>query len=105
MPKKPIKNFSLHVRSSLPFPPICYLPQYMESDANDFTGNHGTNYRDYLKKLIMVMGAAFNPGMTGKYTVLIAALYVPFPLLFLLPLFLLLLIFSSSSPFFPVSNH
>ena len=60
-----------------------------------------TNYtgeaREYLKKLITAMGATFTPSMTGKNTVLIAALYVPFPLLLLL----LLPIFSSFLLFFP----
>jgi twin BRCT domain len=36
-----------------------------------------TNYtgesREYLKKLIMAMGATFTPSMSGKNTVLIAA--------------------------------
>ena len=39
--KKPIENPSLHVRSPLPLLPIRYLSRYVESDANDFTGNHG----------------------------------------------------------------
>ena len=68
-----------------------------------------TNYtgeaREYLKKLITAMGATFTPSMTGKNTVLIAALYVPFPFLFplslLLAFFLLPLIFSSFLLFFP----
>jgi mediator of DNA damage checkpoint protein 1 len=38
-----------------------------------------TNYtgdaRDYLKKLIGLMGATFTPSMSGKNTVVIAALY------------------------------
>ena len=71
-----------------------------------------TNYtgeaREYLKKLITAMGATFTPSMTGKNTVLIAALYVPFPLLFLLPLLLpLFSCFPSSLPsysFFPSTN-
>ena len=57
-----------------------------------------TNYtgeaREYLKKLITAMGATFTPSMTGKNTVLIAALYVPFPLLFPSP----------SSPLSPASH-
>ena len=64
-----------------------------------------TNYtgeaREYLKKLITAMGATFTPSMTGKNTVLIAALYVPFPIPLLLPLFLLLPIFSCFLLFFP----
>ena len=69
-----------------------------------------TNYtgeaREYLKKLITAMGATFTPSMTGKNTVLIAALYVPFPLLFLLPLLPLFSCFPSFLLLFlPVSNH
>ena len=40
VPKKPIENFSLHVRNPLVLPIRC-LFQHMDSDANDFTGNHG----------------------------------------------------------------
>ena len=42
-----------------------------------------TNYtgkaQEYLKKLSTAIGAVFTPSITGKNTVLIAALYVPFP--------------------------
>ena len=106
-----MEKYSLHVRSSLLFLPICYLPQYMDSDANDFTGNDGNKHTgeawEYLKKLITAMGATFARNMTSKNTVFMAALNVPFPLLFPLPLpfFLLLPIISSFSPFLPVFNH
>ncbi|EDR06414.1 uncharacterized protein LACBIDRAFT_300036 [Laccaria bicolor S238N-H82] len=57
VPKKPIENFSLHVRSSFP---TVYVPQYMECDANDFTleitvTNYTGEAREYLKKLISAM--------------------------------------------------
>jgi twin BRCT domain len=46
-----------------------------------------TNYtgesREYLKKLILAMGAEFTPSMSGHNTVLVAALYV----LLYLPIF------------------
>ena len=67
--------------------------------------NYTGEARKYPKKLITAMGATFTPSMTGKNTVLIAALYVPFPLPLLLPLLLLLPILSSFFPFLPISDH
>ena len=109
VPKKPIENFHLHVRSFLPFLSICYIPQYMDCDANDFTGNHGNElYRrspGVPQETHHGHGCHIHPKYDGENTVLIAALYVPFPLLsplpLLLPLFLLFPIFSSFLLFFP----
>lgn len=52
IPKKPIEGFSAH-----------------EITVTNYTGDA----RDYLKKLIGLMGATFTPSMSGKNTVLIAA--------------------------------
>lgn len=52
IPKKPIEGFSTH-----------------EITVTNYTGDA----RDYLKKLIGLMGATFTPSMSGKNTVLIAA--------------------------------
>ncbi|KAI0271257.1 hypothetical protein BC834DRAFT_966777 [Gloeopeniophorella convolvens] len=52
IPKKPIEGFSAH-----------------EITVTNYTGEA----RDYLKKLISLMGATFTPSMSGKNTVLIAA--------------------------------
>lgn len=35
--------------------------------------NYQGNARDYLKKLIQLMGATFTPTMSGKNTIVIAA--------------------------------
>ncbi|KAH9051825.1 hypothetical protein EDB87DRAFT_672208 [Lactarius vividus] len=51
VPKKPIEGFSAHIT------------------VTNYTGDA----RDYLKKLIGLMGATFTPSMSGKNTVLIAA--------------------------------
>ena len=113
LPKEPIENSSLHVRSPLPLLPIRYLSRYVESDANDFTGNHGNElYRRSagVPQETHHRHGCSTPSMTGKNTGLIAALYVPFPLLFplpfLLPFFLLPPILSSSllSSLFLVTN-
>lgn len=52
IPKKPIEGFSAH-----------------EITVTNYTGDA----RDYLKKLIGLMGATFTPSMSGKNTVLVAA--------------------------------
>lgn len=54
VPKKPIEGFSAH-----------------EITVTNYTGDA----RDYLKKLIGLMGATFTPSMSGKNTVLIAAYF------------------------------
>ncbi|KAF8268967.1 hypothetical protein EI94DRAFT_1726344 [Lactarius quietus] len=54
IPKKPIEGFSAH-----------------EITVTNYTGDA----RDYLKKLIGLMGATFTPSMSGKNTVLIAAYF------------------------------
>ncbi|KAI9437338.1 hypothetical protein H4582DRAFT_2077772 [Lactarius indigo] len=54
IPKKPIEGFSTH-----------------EITVTNYTGDA----RDYLKKLIGLMGATFTPSMSGKNTVLIAACF------------------------------
>ena len=112
VPKTPIENFSLHVRSLLPLLSLRYLSQYMDYNANDFTGNHGNElYRrspGASQETHYRYGCHIHLKYEGETTGLIAALYVPFPLLsplpLLLPFFLLLPIFSSS-PFLPVSGH
>ena len=106
MPNKPTKFFSLHVRTFLQFVTSPNVLAIILTTSQEITV---TNYigeaREYLKKLITAMGAT-TPSMTGKNTVLIAALYVLFPLPFLLPFFLLPLIMSSSllSSLFLVTN-
>ncbi|KAI0278529.1 hypothetical protein BC826DRAFT_649275 [Russula brevipes] len=52
IPKKPIQGFSAH-----------------EITVTNYTGDA----RDYLRKLITLMGATFTPSMSGKNTVLVAA--------------------------------
>ncbi|KZT00911.1 uncharacterized protein LAESUDRAFT_731846 [Laetiporus sulphureus 93-53] len=52
IPRKPIEGFSSHIIT-----------------ITNYTGRH----RDYLKKLIMTMGAQFTPSMSPKNTVVIAA--------------------------------
>jgi mediator of DNA damage checkpoint protein 1 len=66
----PIHGFSDHVRrvSSHSAPPILY------SDEQEITvTNYQGDARDYLKKLIEVMGAKFTPTMSGRNTIVIAA--------------------------------
>lgn len=70
IPKKPIEGFSAHVRivcSQLQMVGTEYAAQ--EITVTNYTGDA----RDYLKKLIGLMGATFTPSMSGKNTVLIAA--------------------------------
>lgn len=72
IPKKPIEGFSGHVSIlSLPRDRL-NLQQSQEITVTNYTGES----REYLKKLIMAMGATFTPSMSGRNTVLIAALYV-----------------------------
>lgn len=46
------------------------LPPPQEITVTNYTGEA----REYLKRLIQVMGAKFTPSMSGKNTVVVAAL-------------------------------
>ena len=69
IPKKLIEGFSAHVRILLVKFKRGTDYAVQEITVTNYTGDA----RDYLKKLIGLMGATFTPSMSGKNTVLIAA--------------------------------
>ena len=112
--KRPSRNFPCMYVALYPFFQFVASPNIwtlilttsQEITVTNYTGEA----REHLKKLITAMGVTFTPSMTGKNTVLIAALFCmcPFPFSFpplLLPLLLLLPILSSFFLFLPVSDH
>ena len=46
--------------------PIRYLPQYMKSDANDFTGNHGSELQGVPQETHYDYGCRIQPQYDGE---------------------------------------